>query len=121
MNSTAKNTEEYLATLPEWQAQLLKIFRDQIHQSSGEITEEIKWGVPAFIFKSKVIFTMAAFKNHIKYNFIMNGAALDDPHKLFNNGLESAKSRSIDLAEGQTIKPENLRELITHALAKASQ
>ncbi|MDB5716430.1 MAG: hypothetical protein JWO15_3827 [Sphingomonadales bacterium] len=120
MNSTAKNTQDYLAAIPEWQAQLLGNFREHIHQASNDITEEIKWGVPAFIFKSKVIFTMAAFKNHVKYNFIMNGAALDDPSQIFNNGLHSAKSRSIDLTEGQTIKPENLSELISQALAKAS-
>ena len=120
MNSTSKNTQDYLDALPTWQAQLLDSFRKQIHQASSDISEEIKWGVPAFMFKSKVIFTMAAFKNHVKYNFIMNGATLSDPHKLFNNGLESAKSRSIDLTEGQAINSENLSGLISQALAKAS-
>lgn len=120
MNNTAKNTEEYLDTLPQWQAQLLENFRELIHQASAEITEEIKWGVPAFIYKSKAIFTMAAFKNHVKYNFIMNGATLSDPHKLFNNGLESAKSRSIDITEGQKLDSTNVSELIAQALAKVS-
>ena len=119
MNINFQNTQIYLAALPDWHAQLLENFRDRIHRSSGGITEEIKWGVPAYIYKSKVIFTMAAFKNRVKYNFIMNGAALSDPGTLFNNGLESAKSRSIDLTEGQTIDQAELQQLISQAIIKA--
>ncbi|HSX28445.1 MAG TPA: DUF1801 domain-containing protein [Candidatus Saccharimonadales bacterium] len=119
MNSPAKDTQAYIAALPDWQAKFLENFRQQIHLASSEVTEEVKWGVPAFIFKSKVVFTMAAFKSHVKYNFILNGAVLSDPNGLFNNGLESAKSRSIDLTKGQTISQSDLSGLISQALAKA--
>jgi hypothetical protein len=120
MNTPTKNTSEYLAALPDWQVQLLKNFRQLIHQASGDITEEIKWGVPVFIYNSKVVFAMAAFKSHVKYNFILNGALLDDTKGLFNNGLQSAKSRGIDILEGQTVDSSDLSELIRQALAKAS-
>jgi hypothetical protein len=116
MNSTAKNTDEYLAAVPAWQAQKLKEFRDLIHGASGDIGEEIKWGVPAFMYKSKVMFTMVAFKSHVKYNFIQNGAVLNDAHGLFNNGLESAKSRSIDITEDQSVDQAALRELIEQSI-----
>lgn len=118
MNTTATTTDEYLAELPKWQRDGLNNFRDLVHQASGEISEEIKWGVPAFIFKSKVLFTMAAFKNHVKYNFILNGATLNDAKGIFNNGLESAKSRAIDVAEGQEINKNDLTNLIKEAVSK---
>ncbi len=118
MNGNVAGVDEYLAGLPEWQADALSKFRELIHELSDEISEEIKWGVPAFIYKSKVLFTMAAFKSHVKYNFILNGAILEDPHGLFNNGLESAKSRGIDLTEGQESDKNRLSDLVQEAISK---
>ena len=63
-------------------------------------------------------FAMSSFKAHTKYNFISNGALLDDPDNLLNNGLESKKSRGIDLHEGQTIGIVALEDLIMQSLEK---
>lgn len=115
MQGSAKNVDEYLADLPEWQRDNLRLFRALIHEADSEIKEEIKWKVPAFVKDKKVLFTMASFKAHTKYNFILNGAFLDDKYKLFNNGLESNKSRSIDLAENDYIDRAKLKDLIAGA------
>lgn len=112
-------TDEYLQDLPYWQQANLKLFRELVHAVSPDITEEIKWGVPVFIFKKKILFAMASFKAHTKYNFMSNGAILDDSKSLFNNGLESKKSRAIDLAEGQTIDKNDLAALIQQAIDAA--
>lgn len=116
MNGNATNTDEYLANLPEWQQSNLKLFRELIHKVSPDIAEEIKWGVPVFVLDKKIVFAMSSFKAHTKYNFILNGALLDDTHNLFNNGLESKKSRSIDLQADQTIDSAALEELIKQAI-----
>jgi hypothetical protein len=91
-----------------------------VHDSAPDITEDIEWGVPVFAHQSKVVFVMATFKNHTKYNFILNGALLDDPGHLFNNGLESKKSRGIDLLEGQAVDQDLLADLV-HAAILQSQ
>jgi hypothetical protein len=80
--------------LSSWQKKNLEAFRKAIHDTIPGIGEDIKWGVPAFIYNKKMLFAMASFKEHTKYNFIHNGALIDDPTGLFNNGLESAKSRA---------------------------
>ena len=59
---------------------------------------------------------MSGFKTHTKYNFMANGALLEDPKKLFNNGLESKKSRGIDLVEGQKINEFALKELVKSSI-----
>lgn len=118
MNNDAETVEAYIHSLPEWKAKKLSEFRVLIHQVSSDVSEEIKWKVPAFIHKSKITFTMSAFKKHVKYNFIANGAQLEDPDGLFNNGLESAKSRSIDLTEDQTVDTKALKRLIEQALSR---
>jgi hypothetical protein len=114
------NVEEYLKKLPNWQASNLKLFRDLVREFYPGIKEEIKWGVPVFILNNKMLFAMAAFKEHTKYNFIQNGALLADKDKLFNNGFESKKSRGIDLKQSEKIDEEKLRKLIKDAGSLAS-
>ncbi len=45
------------------------------------------------------------------------GTSLEDPHKLFNAGLDAKTMRSIDFHEGDTVDETALRELIRSAVA----
>jgi hypothetical protein len=116
VKNNAANTDEYLKGLPDWQIENLQTFRDLVHEMISDVAEEIKWGVPVFVHNSKVIFSMASFKEHTKYNFILNGSRLNDSHQLFNNGLESKKSRSIDLRKGEKVDFDQLRDLVKKAV-----
>lgn len=118
MKNNIETTEQYLSALPAWQKKNLEAFRKIIHEVVSDVKEEIKWGVPVFTAKKKMLFAMGAFKEHIKYNFVLNGALIDDPKGLFNNGLESKKSRSIDLSEGEKVDPKELKKLIAQAYQK---
>lgn len=109
-------TNQYLKALPSWQAQSLETFRRVIHEVCPGINEEIKWGVPVFVYKSKTLFSMGSFKDYVKYNFMYNGAMLKDTHSIFNNGLESKKSRSIDLKEGQFVAEDHLKDLVAQSI-----
>lgn len=110
----------YLNSLPEWQKVNLALFRKLIHEVDPSIVEDFKWNVPVFIFNKKMYFAMSAFKAHTKYNFMINGADIDDPKKLFNNGLDSKKSRAIDLREGETINEADVLALIKASIAYQS-
>jgi len=118
MNTPANNVDEYLSNLPMWQRDKLSMFRNLVHEVAPETTEDIKWAVPVFFIGGKMVFAMSAFKAHVKYNFILNGALLDDVDGLFNNGLESKKNRSIDLQENETIDKNKLRALISQAIKR---
>jgi hypothetical protein len=118
MNENASSTDEYLANLPAWQQANLNLFRKLVSAANPNITNEIKWGVPVFLLDGKIALAMSAFKEHTKYNFIANGASLADQDHLFNNGLESKKSRGIDLREGETISESALSDLIKQSLEK---
>jgi hypothetical protein len=108
--------DHYLDTLPEWQKTNLVLFRKAIHEVNPAITEDWKWNVPVFFLGGKMYFAMSAFKAHTKYNFILNGALVDDPNKLFNNGFDAKNSRSIDLREGETIDIADLKSLIASSI-----
>lgn len=120
MNNDAKTVDEYLASLPAWKKENLVLFRKIVHEVVPNIEEAIKWGVPVFMINGKMIFAMSAFKAHTKYNFILNGALLNDTDKLFNNGLDSKKSRGIDLHENETIDAKKLKALTEQAVTQAN-
>lgn len=108
-------TDEYLHQLPNWQKANLELFRKTIHEAIPGITEEIKWNVPTFIHGKTILFAMSAFKAHTKFNFIHNGALLSDKDGLFNNGLDSKKSRAVDMHENDTIDQAKLLALVKQA------
>lgn len=58
----------------------------------------------------------AAFKDHVKLNFF-KGASLDDPHGLFNAGLDAKASRGIDIHEGDEIDGAAVKDLVRAAVA----
>ena len=115
--STAR-IDAYLKRLPDWQRANLVRFREAVHRISPSVEEGWKWDVPVFLVKGRLVLSTAAFAGHTKYNFF-NGAALRDPHHLFNSGLESKKSRSINLADGEAVDAAHLDELIRDSLSAA--
>lgn len=115
--TNSKKVTEYITKLPEWQRAHLDLFRRLIHQADDEIMEDIKWGVPVFLVNGKTLLAMSSFKKHTKYNFF-NGYILKN-RGLFNNGLDSKISRSIDLHEGEAIDASELMAVIKESINEA--
>ena len=116
MSDVTDKIDALITSLPEWQAENLRTFRALVHEVEPDIQEDWKWSVPVFLVKGKLVCAMSNFKEHTKYNFF-EGAALSDPNKLFNSGLDSKQHRSLNLAEGQIINREHLAALIAEAVA----
>ena len=110
------NITQYIASLTDWRGDALSHLRTLIGETAPELSEEWKWGTPIWSLNGNVL-GLAAFKNHIKINFF-KGASLDDPHKLFNAGLDAKTSRSIDLGPEDKFNIPALTELIRAAVAQ---
>lgn len=110
-----KRIDDYIASLPEWQAKNLATFRAIVHDIAPTITEDWKWNTPFYLLNGRILFGTGTFKAHTKYNFL-NGALLDDTDKLFNNGFDSQNSRGIDLKEKESIDERQLRALIIESI-----
>ncbi len=89
-------------------------FRQLIHEVDPQITEEWKWSTPVFSHNGLVV-ALGSMSDHVKLNFFQ-GAALTDVNNLFNAGLESKKTRAIDLKQNDTINEEALKALLTLAV-----
>jgi hypothetical protein len=105
---------DYIAGLADWRGPLLARLRALILEAAPEITEEWKWDTPVFSFKGNVV-AAGAFKDHVKLNFF-KGAALDDPHGLFNAGLDAKATRAIDIHEGNEIDAPAVQDLVRAAV-----
>lgn len=114
-----QKVDKYLSELPQWQQHHLSLFRKLVHEVAPDIEEDWKWNVPFFMLGGKMLFAMSAFKAHTKYNFIHNGAFINDDDQLFNNGRDSQQSRSIDLREDDVIDEAKLKQLIKKSVDHA--
>jgi hypothetical protein len=107
--------DEFIAKLPDWRGTIFANIRKIIKDADPEIVEEWKWmGTPAWSHDG-LICLANAFKDKVKLTFL-NGASLPDPDRLFNNGLDGKKWRTIDFHKGDKINETSLTILIRSAL-----
>ena len=106
---------DYISKLGDWRGAMLADLRRIIGKAAPELTESWKWGTPVWTGNGNIL-AVGAFKDHVKLNFF-KGAVLEDPHGLFNAGLDAKATRAIDLHEGDTINEVALQELIRAAVA----
>ncbi len=110
----SEQLDAYVASCPAWQAERLRWFRALVHQTAPELSEDMKWGVGVFTRGKKSVLSFAGFKDFVKFNFFQ-GAQLADPAGLFNSGLDSKNSRSINVYETDQVDEARLAALIRAA------
>ena len=114
----AQRITNHITELGDWRGQLLARLRQLIRETAPDLVEEWKWETPVWSHNGNVV-AAGAFKDHIKLNFF-KGAVLNDPHGLFNAGLEAKATRAIDIHEGDDINEVALQELLRTAVAQNS-
>ena len=102
--------------LGDWRGETLAEVRALIRRAAPEAVEEWKWrGVPVWS-QAGIICTGETYKEVVKLTFA-NGAALEDPSRLFNASLEGTTRRAIDIHAGEAIDAEAFRALVRAAVA----
>jgi hypothetical protein len=106
----------------DWRREALARIRSLIQDADPEAVEEAKWkkatnpaGVPTWSHNG-VICTGETYKDKVKLTFA-RGAALKDPAKLFNAGLDGGTRRAIDIREGEKLNERAFKALIREAVA----
>jgi hypothetical protein len=111
----AQRITSQIAELTDWRGEMFARLRKLVLEAAPGITEEWKWGTGVGSQKGNVV-SIGAFKDHLKLNFF-KGASLDDPHGIFNAGLDAKATRAIDLYKGDKIDKADLGDLIRAAVA----
>jgi uncharacterized protein YdeI (YjbR/CyaY-like superfamily) len=65
----AADQDAYIANAQPFAQPILRALRAQIAAALPEAEEAIKWGMPAFLYKGKILCSMAAFKAHATFGF----------------------------------------------------
>lgn len=105
-----------IAGITDWRGATFAAVRKAILAGDPEVFEEWKWmGSPVWS-RDGIIAVADAHKGKVKVTFDQ-GAHLEDPKKLFNNGLEGNQRRSIDYLEGDKVDAAALGALIREAAA----
>ena len=106
-----------LEELGGWRAGMLARVRALIHEADPEIVEEWKWmGTPVWSHHG-IVCTGEAYTKVVKLTFA-RGAALQDPHRLFNSSLGGNVRRAIDIHEGEKFREASFKRLVKAAVAR---
>lgn len=108
----------HINDLGDWRGRLLARLRELIRGAAPELVEEWKWNTPVWSHNGNVL-AAGAFQDHVKVNFF-KGASLDDPHRLFNAGLDAKATRAIDIHEGERFNEAAFKNLVRAAVALTS-
>lgn len=105
----SKNIDEYVSQFPLETQEVLNALLTYLFEVVPEAEKGLKWGVPAFTYR-RVLFTVAAFKNHI--NFYPTPATI----KSFNKELKnfSTTKSAIQLPLNQPLPFMLIREIAEH-------
>ncbi len=107
--------DKLIALHPDWRGKMLAKVRKIILEADSEILEQWKWmGSPVWE-KSGIICVGNIFKNKVQIVF-RDGAALEDPDKIFNAGFGGKQWRTIDIFEGDEINETALKNLVREAI-----
>src|SRR6267142_2754727 len=117
MNASEQITNR-INELADWRGKTLARLRKLILEAAPGIVEEWKWSTAVWSHNGNVV-AVGAFQDHVKVNFF-KGASLNDPHGLFNAGLDAKATRAIDIHEGERINEAALKNLVRAAVALTS-
>lgn len=108
--------DKLIAELTDWRGKTFADLRRIILQEDPEIVEDWKWmGTPVWS-HGGIVCIANPFKDKVKLTFY-EGASIADPDKLYNNGLEGKKWRTIDYFKDDKIKERELKDLVCSAVA----
>jgi hypothetical protein len=105
----------YIASLTDWRGETVAKLRQLTLAADPNLAEEWKWNSPVWS-REGLSCSASAFKTHVGVNFFQ-GAALEDPRSLFNDGLNAKASRSIKLRKGDTLDEAAFQDLVRAAVA----
>ena len=108
--------DNLIAQNQDWRGAMLAKLRRTILDVDPGIVEEWKYmGAPVWSLNG-IICVGNIFKDKVKLVF-MDGAALNDPDKLFNAELAGNKRRAIDVFEGNQLEEGSLKTLVRAAIS----
>lgn len=94
--------------------EILVHLRELVHKACPDAEEAIKWGMPCFTYKGKILVNMAAFKAHMAFGFWLQ-PIMSDPKGILSGGAMGDLGKIIRIED--LPKDRDLTELIHQAMS----
>ena len=78
MGITDARVDAYIAGVRDFARPVMVHLRKLVHEACPEVEETWKWSFPNFMYRGKVLCSMAAFKEHCAFNFWKAALIKDD-------------------------------------------
>ena len=110
-----RRVDDYIGSLPEWQAHICRKVRDVISEADPQMEETIKRGNRPYYVLNGNVCALLATKDHV--NVFIYDPIASDPKGLINQGQGNKTARAIQLYEGTNLDEKALLELFREVIA----
>jgi uncharacterized protein YdeI (YjbR/CyaY-like superfamily) len=70
--------DAYIGKSAAFAQPILRRLRSRVHAACGDAEETLKWGFPHFMYRGKILCSMAAFKQHCAFGFWKGAEVVGD-------------------------------------------
>lgn len=121
MKARDERIDQYISKSADFAQPILHEIREIVHDFCPEVEEGWKWSFPHFLYRGKILCSMAAFKKHCAFGFWLQ-SEMNDPYEIFKRAKEGGmgslgKITSLD----ELPKREHLGTSILEAMALIEQ
>lgn len=109
--------DDYISSQSKWKKELKLLRKILLELPLGE---DIKWGIPAYIYKKKNIIGLSAFKNHCGIWFHHGVFLKDEAHILINAQKDKTRGmRQMRFTSMDEIDPELVKMYVLEAISNS--
>lgn len=83
---------------------MMQRLRDSVHRHCPEVEETLKWGMPSFLFRGKILAGMAAFKQHMSFGYWQHAEVMGAEVARDGMGSYGKMRGAADMPKAATLK-----------------
>ncbi|SEM40988.1 Uncharacterized conserved protein YdeI, YjbR/CyaY-like superfamily, DUF1801 family [Pseudoxanthomonas sp. GM95] len=121
MSTSEPRIDAYIEQAAPFAQPILREIRQRLHASCGELEEAIKWGMPAFLYRGKILCVTAAFKAHATLAFWRRDEGVAKPEKVGEAMGEFGKLTQVKDLPGKREFAAKVKEAMARIEAGAPQ
>lgn len=87
MKGYDERISQYILKSADFAQPILNQLREIVHEFCPEVEEGMKWSMPFFMYRGKILCNMASFKGHCSFGFWLH-SEMSDPHGLFKRAKD---------------------------------
>lgn len=87
MKARDERIDQYIAKSAEFAQEILLHLREVIHDFCPDAEEGMKWSMPFFMYRGKILCSFASFKHHCSFGFWLH-SEMSDMHGIFKRSAE---------------------------------